>query len=527
MRRTVPTGWRGDMTYATATKQQKGWVTDPQLRLFVLCSTVVSEFPRRGWDLYSSSLHVRPIRSPFFSPTATNKQQVAPHRLHPNIKLSLSTASVPTRRPGAPIGSVSNPSPSSAPAFKRPRFPTMHFSKSLVALAACFLPLIASAELKLRNADAKNVKANSYIVVYNDIDDSTFESEMFGVHSFLSRRDSTFRGMGHKYKMPTFKGYQIEADMDTVNKISESSHVAYVEKDVMVSAYELSVRIGAPWGLDRISHRNGTSEGKEEYRYDSSAGEGTTIYVVDSGINIKHEEFGGRAVWGKNYVEGSIDEDEDGHGTHVAGIAGGANYGVASKAHLIAIKVLDAKGDGTSSDVLAGMQWAADDAEKKNQTGKSVINMSLGAGYSEAFNKATAAIIARGVVVVAAAGNEDANASGVSPASTPDVITVGATYRNDTRATFSNWGVAIDVFAPGVGIKSAWKGSTNATMTISGTSMACPHVAGLAAYFIGLEKNGTSTPAKITARIKGAATRGVVTDLKNSVNNLVYNDDGY
>lgn len=173
------------------------------------------------------------------------------------------------------------------------------------------------------------------------------------------------------------------------------------------------------------------------------------------------------------------------------------------------------------------MQWAADAAEYKNQTRKSVINMSLGANYSEAFNKATAAIIARGIVVVTAAGNEDINASAVSPASTPDVITVGATYRNDTRANFSNWGVALDVFAPGVNILSAWIGSTTANQTISGTSMACPHVAGLAAYFIGLESNGTSTPAKIAAKIKKVATKGVVADLKNSVNNLAYNDDGY
>lgn len=171
------------------------------------------------------------------------------------------------------------------------------------------------------------------------------------------------------------------------------------------------------------------------------------------------------------------------------------------------------------------MQWAADDAGNKNQTSKSVINMSLGADYSEAFNKATEAIIARGIVFVAAAGNEDSNASGVSPASAPSAITVGATARNDSRASFSNWGVAIDVFAPGVKILSAWIGSNNATKTVSGTSMACPHIAGLAAYFIGLS-NGTSTPAKISDKIKKVATKGVI-DPKNSLKNLAYNDDGY
>lgn len=222
-----------------------------------------------------------------------------------------------------------------------------------------------------------------------------------------------------------------------------------------------------------------------------------------------------------------MDDDEDGHGTHVAGVAAGKTYGVASKANLVAVRVLDANGDGRASGVLAGMQWAADAAESKNQTSKSVINISLGGDYSDAFNKATAAIIDRGIVVVTAAGNEDANASGVSPASTPNVITVGATARNDTRASFSNWGSALDVFAPGVSILSAWIGNATASMTISGTSMACPHVAGLAAYFIALDKNGSSTPANIADKIKRVATNGVVADTRNSPNSLAYNDDGY
>ncbi|KFY17905.1 hypothetical protein V492_00302 [Pseudogymnoascus sp. VKM F-4246] len=407
----------------------------------------------------------------------------------------------------------------------------MLFSRSLVALAACFLPLIVSAtELKIRNAAATNVAPDSYIVVYKeDIDDSTFESEMTNVHSLLlGKRDSVFKGLGHKYKMPNFKGYQIETDMETVNTLSQSPHVDYVDKNVKVSAYDISVRIGSPWGLDRISHRNGTSKGMEEYTYDSSAGEGTTIYIVDTGVNIKHNEFEGRATWGKNFINGSIDDDEDGHGTHVAAIAAGKTYGVASKAKIVAIRVLDANGEGNGADVLAGMQWAAEHAESKNLTGKSVINMSLGADFSQAFNKATAAIIAKGIVVVTAAGNENLNASGVSPASTPEAITVGATYRNDTRADFSNWGVALDVFAPGFEILSAWKGGPDASNTVSGTSMASPHVAGLAAYFIGLEKNSISTPAKIADKIKRVATKNALTgDLKNSVNNLAYNDDGY
>lgn len=186
----------------------------------------------------------------------------------------------------------------------------MHFTKSLIALAACFLPLIAGAPTeqqvpKLRNAGATNTLPNSYLVVYKkEVDDLAFESEMSSVSDFLSKRDSTFKGVGHKYKMQDFKGYQIEADTETLTKISESPQVSYcilpvsktniakvdyIEKDGKVSAFDLSVRIPALWGLDRISHRErAANDLLHEYTYDSSAGEGTTVYVIDSGINIEH-----------------------------------------------------------------------------------------------------------------------------------------------------------------------------------------------------------------------------------------------
>lgn len=189
------------------------------------------------------------------------------------------------------------------------------------------------------------------------------------------------------------------------------------------------------------------------------------------------------------------------------------------------MKVLDANGDGFLSDIIAGMQWAADTAEDQGQIGTSVISMSLGGNYSATANAATSAVIGRGITVVIAAGNSDINALEVSPASTPEAITVGATDKDDDRAFFSNWGPVLDIFAPGVNITSAWIGSPFAAKTISGTSMACPHVAGLAAYFIGLD--GPTLPSDLVDKIISVGTANLVTDLKGSVNLLAYNNDGY
>ena len=284
----------------------------------------------------------------------------------------------------------------------------------------------------------------------------------------------------------------------------------------------MTTQSGAPWGLGRISHK---VKGSTQYVYDTTAGSGTRVYVVDTGINTAHTQFGGRAVWGQNFISGSANTDENGHGTHCAGTVGGSTYGVAKKATLVAVKVLDADGSGSNSGVISGVQWVGTNAKSLGLSSKSVLSMSLGGSFSSALNSAVQSTISAGVTVVVAAGNENQNAANVSPASAPNAITVGATDINDARASFSNFGAVLDVFAPGVSILSAWMGSNTATNTISGTSMACPHVAGLAAYLIALE--GLSTPAAVASRIKALALTGKVTSPGTSSPNLLaYNGNG-
>ncbi|KFY93052.1 hypothetical protein V498_04585 [Pseudogymnoascus sp. VKM F-4517 (FW-2822)] len=401
----------------------------------------------------------------------------------------------------------------------------MKFSQSLIALAACFLPLITAAPVeaqnaKIRSPGTQDIIPDSYIVVFNKgVNDADIESEFASVSRILSKRSSTqaHKGVGHKYNITGFKGYQIHTDTASIGEIASSPLVAWIEKDGKVHANALETREGATWGLGRISHK---AAGSDSYVYDATAGEGSTVYVVDTGIYIEHEEFEGRATWGANFIEGSEDTDENGHGTHCAGTIGGATYGVASKAKLVAVKVLDGEGSGSNSGVIGGIEFVG----KNGGDGKSVLSMSLGGSFSAALNSAVESTIAAGVTVVVAAGNDGADASNYSPASAKNAITVGATDSTDNRAEFSNFGAVLDVFAAGVDVKSAWIGGTSASNTISGTSMATPHVAGLAAYFIGL--GGLSSPADVAEKIKSTAIDGAVKDPKSTLNLLAYNGNG-
>lgn len=213
-----------------------------------------------------------------------------------------------------------------------------------------------------------------------------------------------------------------------------------------------------------------------------------------------------------------------GHGTHCSGTIAGKTYGVAKKAKLVAVKVLDANGGGTNSGIISGIQWVVNNANDQGNAAKSVLSMSLGGSYSKALNSAIASAVGSGVTVVVAAGNEDQDAANSSPASETSAITVGATDSTDTRASFSNYGEVLDVFAPGVDVTSAWIGNPDATNTISGTSMACPHVAGLSAYLIGL---GAGSPQEVVDQIKKLATKNAVQDIgSGSPNALAYNGSG-
>ena len=243
-----------------------------------------------------------------------------------------------------------------------------------------------------------------------------------------------------------------------------------------------------------------------KYIYDNQGGEGVDAYVIDTGINVQHVEFEGRASWGVAIADNKY-EDGVGHGTHCAGTIGSRTYGIAKKAKLIAVKVLGSDGSGSTSDVIAGVQWAARQATAKaiaaaNElalTGKtkhkgSVANMSLGGGKSPSLDLAVNRAVDTGLHFAVAAGNDNSDACNYSPAAAEKAITVGASTLADERAYFSNWGKCIDVFGPGLNILSTWIGSSSATNTISGTSMASPHTAGLLAYFLSIYPSATFNP---------------------------------
>jgi subtilisin family serine protease len=271
---------------------------------------------------------------------------------------------------------------------------------------------------------------------------------------------------------------------------------------------------GADWGLDRMDQRALPLNGTYTYKADGS---GVTVYIIDTGINFTHSEFGGRASAGVDEITaGGNAADCNGHGTHVAGTVGGSTYGVAKNVRLVAIRVLDCSGSGTTSGVIAGIDWVT-----ANRTLPAAANMSLGGDFSQALNDAVARSVAAGVVYAVAAGNSAVDACATSPASAPDAITVGATDANDAFASFSNYGTCVKINAPGVGITSAWIGSNAATATASGTSMAAPHVAGAAAAY--LQKNPGATPAQVRAALTGAATSSVIQSIgAGTVNLLVF-----
>ncbi|MEU4357801.1 S8 family peptidase [Streptomyces virginiae] len=258
----------------------------------------------------------------------------------------------------------------------------------------------------------------------------------------------------------------------------------------------------APWSLDRIDQRELPLDGS--YTYATKA-EGVTVYILDTGVNTRHQEFGGRARAGHNavFLEGS--RDCNGHGTHVAGTVGGATYGVAKGVSLVSVKVADCRGDGRLSAMLRGLDWVVKDAGRAPGT-PAVANMSMGGSRSRALDAAVLRIVSSGITFVAAAGNDGRNACGGSPASVPQAVTVGATDAADHRAPFSNHGSCVDLFAPGVAVTSARKDSTTGTARSSGTSMAAPHVAGAAALLLA---GGT---ARTPAQVSEALVRGAVPD---------------
>ncbi|KAF7584019.1 Subtilase family protein [Clavispora lusitaniae] len=338
-----------------------------------------------------------------------------------------------------------------------------------------------------------------------------------------------------------YSGYFLQSTIDWIRR---DPAVAFVEQDSVVRANEFEVQKGAPWGLARVSHRQPLSLNSfNQYLHDTEGGAGVTSYVIDTGVFVDHTQFEGRAKWGATIPSGDADVDGNGHGTHVAGTIASKDYGVAKKAKVVAVKVLRSNGSGSMSDVVKGVEFAAKSHQADVKAGKkgfkgSTANMSLGGGKSTALDLAVNAAVKAGLHFAVAAGNENQDAANTSPASAELAITVGASTISDARAYFSNYGETVDIFAPGLNIVSTYIGSDTATATLSGTSMASPHIAGLLTYFLSLQpgadseffvsEKGVST-AQLKKNLVSFGSKGLLSDIPDdgTPNILAFNGAGH
>jgi subtilisin family serine protease len=382
--------------------------------------------------------------------------------------------------------------------------------RTLVALLLlCAFPVFGGGPKDNKIKKAKKPVPDSYIVVFQDrLDD------VDGAADDITKLHGG--KLKHLYKS-ALKGFAAEMSEKEAQKVADDPRVAYVEEDGEVSID--TTQTGATWGLDRVDQRNLPLD--SSYTYNTTASN-VHAYIIDTGILTSHSQFGGRASVGVDEVgDGHNGIDCNGHGTHVAGTVGGSTYGVAKGVSLVAVRVLNCSGSGTNSGVIAGINWVAANAIRP-----AVANMSLGGGASQAVDDAVAGATNAGVTMAVAAGNGDAagnplDACTTSPARAPSAITVSATDTTDTKASWANFGTCVDIFAPGVNITSSWYSSTTATNTISGTSMATPHVAGVAALY--LATNTTATPAAVASALISNSTSGVVRNPgSGSPNRLLY-----
>ncbi|BCJ61339.1 S8 family peptidase [Micromonospora endophytica] len=359
------------------------------------------------------------------------------------------------------------------------------------------------------HADDQSAVTDSYIVVLKD---SAVSRAQVGATA-KTLADKHGGSVARTYR-DALRGFEVRLSERAAKRLAADPAVAYVQQNRTVSIFDTQSPTPS-WGLDRVDQRSLPLN--NAYTYPNN-GAGVTAYIIDTGIRFSHSDFGGRAVTGFDAIDGGSADDGNGHGTHVAATVGGSAYGVAKGVTLVGVRVLNNSGSGTYAQVIAGIDWVTADHEPGEPA---VANMSLGGGYDQATNDAVSRSIADGVVYSLAAGNSNANACSSSPAATPEAITVGATTSTDARASYSNYGTCLDIFAPGSSITSAWIGSDTATRTIDGTSMAAPHVAGAAA--LALAANPGYTPQQIRDLLVNDATSNVVTSPgTGSPNKLLY-----
>lgn len=382
---------------------------------------------------------------------------------------------------------------------------------AFVRLTFLVLPAFASGELlPVKRAEGEPVP-DSYVVLLKD------------GYNVATIADSMPMNVTHQWTI--VNGFSAILGEPELNKLRSDPAVSTISENEVV---RISVKqTDAPWGLQRISHREPVQPKDAfaldyTYIYDDSAGNGVDVYVIDTGIQIDHPEFQGRARWGATFG-GYLDADGNGHGTHCSGTVASLHYGVSKKTNLIAVKVLSDAGFGSWSDVISGIDWVAANVPTTGRP--SVASMSIQGGAFDPVDEAVTNLVNSGVPIAIAAGNFAEDVSFDSPGRTPAAITVGAMDINDDMASFSNYGALVDIFAPGVNVWSTWIGSS--TNIISGTSMATPHVAGFVAYLYGLDS--TLTVQEIEAAIDCYATRDALTLTDpaiqaGTVNKLLYNN---
>ncbi|MEV0688567.1 S8 family peptidase [Streptomyces sp. NPDC050388] len=358
-------------------------------------------------------------------------------------------------------------------------------------------------------ADAPNAVEDSYIVTLKPATEAGSAKGKGVAKKYGAEVEHTFR--------EAVNGYTVEATEAEAAKLAADPAVALVEQNRTVTTQATQTNPPS-WGLDRIDQT--ALPLNSSYTYDDTAGQGVTAYIIDTGVRISHSDFGGRARNGYDAVDNdNVAQDGNGHGTHVAGTVAGSAHGVAKKASIVGVRVLDNNGSGTTAGVIKGVDWVA-----ANAVLPAVANMSLGGGASTTLDNAVRNAISAGVTFAVAAGNESTTATG-SPARVAEAITVGATTSTDARASYSNYGSNLDIFAPGSSITSAWHTGDSATNSISGTSMATPHVAGAAALY--LADNRSATPAQVASALVAGSVSGAVTNPgTGSPNRLLYVGSG-